>query len=122
MPPEMVVLTDLAKLDYETLATHLLRVSYQQYREEHMLVIDYSNPPLADLLEQYAEEEQLLCRRIVRSLDEALQIADTVLLFASPDRTEVLKRCNLENARRSSGAGKAPFQLFVVAQPDDSHG
>jgi len=100
MRPELLVLADVPVLDYETLSVHLLRVSLQECREQYTLVIDNSNPALAAMLEQYAADEYVLHKRYVKTLTEAVSVADIILLFLSPDRKGIFNTCKLAAEQR----------------------
>ena len=124
MPPygELLVLTDTPSLDYETLATHLWRVSYHEFREAFTLIVDYSNGPLATLLEQYAEREHVPSRRIVRSLNEGLNSADSVLLFTAPKRRTVFDACQQTAVLYDEGGRSKPLKIHTVIHEDTSRG
>lgn len=119
---ELLVLTDTQYLDYETLATHLWRVSYREFREDFTLLIDTSNGPLATLLEQYVQREcvESVCR--VSSLPMALGRADSVLLFASPYRTDLFKSCLLVSTMYDIGTRNKPLKLHTVIHEDTNRG
>lgn len=122
MSDKLLVLVDAHSIDYQTLSTQLLRVSYDVYREQFTLIVDCSNPPLAAMLDDYAKSEHVNALQIVWSLDEALASADTILLFASVDRQLLFERCEAARLQAAHGLKPRDIRIFVVVLENEHHG